>query len=461
MKIVIVGDGKVGYTLASQLSTENHDITLIDNNAETLQHTIEELDVIGIKGNGANYLTQKEAGVQNADLLIAVTSGDEINIICCLLAKKLGAKHTIARIRNPEYSEQLAFLQSDLGLSMTINPEKASAREIVRIINFPPAVSVKSLVKDRVNLVESRIITGSELCGKRIMEIHEKYKLDILLCLLERKGEIFIPEANDVLLEGDKVHVTGNISDIVTFMKLAGHKDHKVRTVIIIGGGRIAYYLAQRILKMGLQVKIIEKEKKRCDELCELLPQAMIINGDGTQQSLLEEEGISGTDAMVALTGIDEENIIASLFASKRGVKKVIAKIDRTEYMNVIDDTNIDSVISPKMITAYQIIRYVRAKQNTIGSKVNSMVRIANERAEVLEFIVAENTMHQNEPLKQIALKKGIVVALIVHKNKLMVPHGNTVFAKGDSVIIVTMNHKFTDMNDIFSDYDAVKSGRI
>ena len=450
MKIVIVGDGKVGYTLASQLSTENHDVTLIDNAPEKLRRSTEELDVIGVEGNGASYVAQTEAHVNEADLLIAVTSSDEVNIICCLLAKKLGAKHTIARIRNPEYSQQLEFLKEDLGLSMTINPEKAAAREIIRIINFPSAVSVKSLVKDRVELVECRVMAGSTVCGMKIADIHDKYKLDILLCILERKGKIFIPGAGDVFETDDKIHVTGSTGDIMTFMKLAGHKERKVRTVMIIGGGKISYYLAQYILDIGLKVKIIEKDKDRCRVLCDLLPEALIINGDGTEQSLLEEENIANTDILIALTNIDEENIIVSMFASKKGVKKVIAKIDRTEYSNIIDDTKIDSVISPKLITAYQIVQYVRAMQNTIGSKVNALVRIANERAEVLEFIVAENTMHKNEPLKQIAFKKDIVLAAIVHKNKLIVPHGDSVFLKGDSVIVAAMNHQFTDMNDIF-----------
>jgi trk system potassium uptake protein TrkA len=452
MKIVIVGDGKVGYTLASQLSTENHDVTLIDNSPETLERSVEELDVIGIQGNGASYVAQKEAGVDKADLLIAVTSGDEVNIICCMLAKKLGAKHTIARVRNPEYAEQLAFLKEDLGLSMTINPEKAAAREIMRMINFPSAVSVKSLVKDRVELVECKVMPESLICGEKVQKIHEKYKLNILLCIFERKGRIFIPNANDVFEADDKIHVTGKMSDIAAFMRLAGHEEHKVRRVMIVGGGKISYYLTQYILSMGLEVKIIEKDRERARELSELLPAALVINGDGTEQSLLQEEQIKNTDILIALTNIDEENIIVSMYASKQGVKKVIAKINRTEYMNVIEDTDIDSVISPKLITAYKIVQYVRAMQNTLGSRVNALVRIANERAEVLEFIVAENTMHQNEPLKNIVFKQNIVIAAIVHRNRLVVPHGDTTFEKGDSVIIVTMDHKFTDMNDIFND---------
>ncbi|HWQ50373.1 MAG TPA: Trk system potassium transporter TrkA, partial [Terriglobales bacterium] len=403
------------------------------------------------RGNGVSYKDQTEAGVSDADLLIAVTSGDELNIISCLIAKKLGAKHTIARIRDPEYSEQLAFLRDDLGLSMAINPERAAAREIVRVINFPSANSVRGLVKGRVELVECRIEPDSMLCGTKLFKVRDKFKLNILLCLLERKCEIFIPTADDVFEAGDKVYVTGTPSDILAFMKAAGHEQHKVHTVLIIGGGKIGYYLARQLLTSGLNVKIIEKKKERCQELCELLPQALVINGDGTERSLLEEE-LAESDVLVALTDIDEENLIVSMYASKCGVKKVIAKINRTEYLPLAEDIGIDSIISPKQITAYQIIQYVRAMQNTIGSQVEALVRVANERAEVLEFVVAENARHQNEPLSTIPLKKNLVIAAIVRMDKLIVPSGNTHFEKGDSIIIVTMNHNFTDMNDIFED---------
>lgn len=451
MRIVVVGSGKIGYALASQLSAEGHDITVIDQDADKVRQVALELDVIGIRGNGVSYQDQTDAGVSDADLLIAVTSGDEMNIISCLIAKKLGAKHTIARIRDPEYSEQLAFLKEDLGLSMAVNPEKAAAREIVRIINFPASSSVRGLVKGRVELVECRIEQGSMLCGTKIFKVRDKFKLNILMCLLERKNDIFIPTAEDVFMSDDKVYVTGAPNDILAFMKAAGHKEHKIHTILIIGGGKIGYYLARQILDVGLHVKIIEKNMERCRELCELLPEALIINGDGTERKLLEEE-LADADILVALTDIDEENLIVSMYASKCGVQKVITKINRTEYLSLAEDIKIDSVISPKQITAYQIIQYVRAMQNTIGSQVSALVRVANERAEVLEFVAAENTWHQNEPLSTIPLKKGLVIAAIVRMDKLIVPYGNTHFEKGDSIIIVTMNHNFTDMNDIFED---------
>ena len=451
MKIVIVGDGKVGYTLATELSQEGHDITVIDNNAEMLAR-IEALDVKGIKGNGASYWVQTEADVPHTDLLIAVTSSDELNIICCLLARKLGAKHTIARTRNPEYSEHLAFLKEELGLSMLINPEKAAASEITRVLSFPSTISAKYFAKGRVELVECRIRPASELIGRRVFDVRDKLGLDILVCVLERKGEPFIPDVDTVFMSEDKVHVTGSTSCIVSFLKRAGHTVEKFRSVMIIGGGRISVYLTENILKMGMRVKIIEVNKDRCAELCELLPKALIIQGDGTDQQLMNEEQVSETDAFVALTDIDEENVFASLHAVKQGAKKVIAKVNRLEYMGVIQDMGIDSLISPKMITAHQIVRYVRAMQNTMGSKVDTLVRIANENIEVLEFTVAPNTKHQGEPLKNIEFKENLMIAAVVNMGKMAVPYGNTKFFKGNTVIVITMHQQFNDMNDIFAD---------
>lgn len=450
MKIVVVGDGKVGFALVKQLAAEGHDITVIDNNGEALKRSMETHDIIGIKGNGASYVVQKEAGVPEADLVIAVTSGDEINIICCLLAKKLGAKNMIARIRNPEYSEQLAFLKEDLGLSMVINPEKTAANEILRIISFPSSISVKDFAKGKVELAECKIKPNSKLVGQRIFDVREKHRLDILVCILKRNGEVTIPRSTDIFMPEDKIYVVGGASNIINFLKLSGNTESKVKSVMIIGGGKVSYYLAERIISLGLKVKIIEKNSARCAALCELLPEALIINGDGTDQHLLEEESLHDADAFVALTDIDEENLISSLYASKMGVKNVISKINRLDYSGVIAEMGIDSIISPKIITAHQIVQYVRAMQNTMGSKVDTLVRIANEQVEVLEFTVAQNTKHQGEFLKTIQFKKNLVVAAIVHMGKVIVPFGNSKFHRGDTVIVITMNQKLNDMNDIF-----------
>lgn len=449
MKIIVVGDGKVGYTIVKQLSSEGHDVTVIDNNPANLRR-IEPFDVITLTGNGASFNVQKEAGVSTADLLIAVTSGDEVNIICCLLAKKLGAKNTIARIRNPEYSEQLAFLKDDLGLSMVINPEKTTAAEIVRNITFPSSISVKDFAKGLVELAECRIKSGSKLIGQKIFDIREKNKLDILVCILERSGTAVIPKSEDVFMEDDKIYVTGTAPNIMALLKLSGNTEKKINSVMIIGGGRISFYLADSILKSGLKVKIIENNPKRCAELCVLLPGALIIYGDGTDQQLLQEEELRHSDAFIALTSIDEENLISSLYALKQGVENVITKINRLEYTNVIEGLGLDCIISPKILTAHQIVQYVRAMQNTMGSKVDALVKVANEQAEVLEFTVAQNTKNQMIMLKNIAFKKNLVVASIVHKGKIIVPNGSSVFQKGDTVIVITMIQNFSDMNDIF-----------
>jgi trk system potassium uptake protein TrkA len=449
MKIIVVGDGKVGYTLVRQLSSEGHDVTVIDSNPENLRRT-EAFDVITVTGNGASFKVQQEAGVSGADLLIAVTSADEINIICCLLAKKLGAKNTIARVRNPEYSEQLAFLKDDLGLSMAINPEKTTAAEIFRNITFPSSNSVKDFARGLVELVECRIRPGSRLIGQKIFDIREKNRLDILVCILERAGKAVIPTSEDVFREDDKVYVTGAAQNVIAFLKLAGNTERKISSVMIIGGGRISYYLAERLMKSGLKVKIIENNTKRCAELTELLPGALIICGDGTDQELLQEEELSQSDAFIALTNIDEENLISSLFASKQGVSKVITKINRLEYTGVIEDFGIDCIISPKQLTAYQIAQYVRAMQNSMGSKVDALVKIAGEQVEVLEFTVAQNTRNQMKMIKDIRFKKNLVVAAIVHKGRVIVPSGTSVFQKGDTVLVMTMHRNFSDMNDIF-----------
>jgi trk system potassium uptake protein TrkA len=449
MKIIVVGDGKVGYTLVRQLSSEGHDVTVIDSNPENLRRT-EAFDVITVTGNGASFKVQQEAGVSGADLLIAVTSADEINIICCLLAKKLGAKNTIARVRNPEYSEQLAFLKDDLGLSMAINPEKTTAAEIFRNITFPSSNSVKDFARGLVELVECRIRPGSRLIGQKIFDIREKNRLDILVCILERAGKAVIPTSEDVFREDDKVYVTGAAQNVIAFLKLAGNTERKISSVMIIGGGRISYYLAERLMKSGLKVKIIENNTKRCAELTELLPGALIICGDGTDQELLQEEELSQSDAFIALTNIDEENLISSLFASKQGVSKVITKINRLEYTGVIEDFGIDCIISPKQLTAYQIAQYVRAMQNSMGSKVDALVKIAGEQVEVLEFTVAQNTRNQMKMIKDIRFKKNLVVAAIVHKGRVIVPGGTSVFQKGDTVLVMTMHRNFSDMNDIF-----------
>lgn len=361
MKIVIVGDGKVGCTLTERLSKEGHDIVVIDNNRQVLRESAEIFDVMAVHGNGASLRVQKAADVQNSDLLIAAASGDELNLLCCIIARKLGCKHTIARMRNPEYVEQLFFLREELGLSMMINPERASAKEIFRLLQFPTFLKRDSFAKGRAEIVEIVLREGSILSGKRLNELYKIAKVKVLVCAVEREDRVYIPDGSFRLQRGDKLYVTAPTQDLTALIKHLGLEKIKVRNAILVGGSRIAYYLARELEEAGIGVKIIETSEDRCNQLAELLPRAQIVHADGSSQAVLRAEGIEQTDAVVTLTNIDEENLLISMFANYLHVPKVVTKINRTEYTEVIRDKGIDSVISPKLLCANDIVRYVRA----------------------------------------------------------------------------------------------------
>ena len=450
MKIVIAGDGKVGFTLSQQLAKEGHDIVIIDNNEAVLNNSSNTLDVNCIKGNGANYKIQQEAGVQEADLMIAVTSRDELNIICCLIAKKLGAKHTIARIRNPEYSDEMSFIKDELGLSMTVNPEAAAAAEIARILQFPSAIKVDSFSRGKVELAEFKIMPNSALKGMAIHTLYAKYRIRILICAIQRKGEVLIPNGDICLQEGDKVTITASPRNMTDFFRQIGILMHKIKTVMIVGGGKIAYYLCNQISAQGMKVKIIEIDPEQCSQLTDLLPRAMVINADGSDQEVLNEEGIGEVDAFVALTNMDEENVIISMYAIARGVDKVITKINHLTFTEIMEHAGIDCIISPKYITANQIIRYVRAMQNSWGSNVETMTKIVDNQVEALEFRVRESFRGLNIPLKDIELKKDVLVACINRRGQIIIPDGKDTIQQGDSVIVVTTINGLRELNDIF-----------
>lgn len=453
MNIVIVGDGKVGAALTQQLSKEGHDITVIDNNAEVLTHSMELYDIMAVQGNGASLTVQKEANVGSSDLVIAATSADEINLLCCILAKKLGAPHTIARVRNPEYAEQLIFLKEELGLSMTINPERTSAREIFRILQFPTFIKRDSFAGGKVEIVELRISDKSKLHGKPLSELYKTVKVQVLVCAVERGGEVTIPTGAFVLQAGDKIYVTAATNLLADLIKNLGIIPQKTKSVIIVGGSRIAIYLALMLLHAGIRVKIVERDRATCLKLADLLPKAQIICGDGSQQTLLHSEGLEEADAIVTLTNIDEENLIISMYAHHLGVPKAITKVNRLEYVGVFKDMGIDSVISPKSLTANEIVRYVRAMENTTGSSALTLHRIANDQVEALEFLVTGCTRHLGESLAEISLKKGILVACISRPGKLIIPKGSDHFQKGDHIIVVTTADRVIgDINDIFED---------
>lgn len=451
MKIVIVGSGNVGYHLADLLVGERHDIVVIDNNTETLNKMVEVLDVIGVFGNGSYYDVQMEADVPNTDLLIAVTQRDEVNMLCCLLAKKLGAKHTIARVRDPEYSQQLNLFKAELGLSMSINPESAAAAEIARILKFPSALKIDTLAKGLVELVHFKLSEDTPLTGKSLQAISDKYSHKILISAVERDGEVDMPTGSYVLKPEDRVHIVGKSQDITKFFKSLNLFIPKSKFVIIVGGGYIAYNLAQQILAMGMQVKIIEKNLERCQELCELLPQANIIHDDGTDQDVLLAERMADADSFIALTGSDEANLIISFFAKSQKVPKVITKINRSKYLQVLQDLGIDSVVSQHLITSNTIARYVRAMQNEVGNSVETLYKFAGDKAEAVEFIATEKTAFLDTPLRDLKLKKNLLVAALVRQGQVIIPDGNDVIKLDDNIIVVTANRQLNDLNDVFA----------
>lgn len=453
MKIVIVGDGKVGFALTAQLVQEGHDIVVIDNNKKVLQESAEQLDVMVVHGNGAGVKAQKQAGVEDADLLIAATSADEINLLCCIVARKLGSAHTIARVRNPEYAEQIYFLKDELGLSMTINPERATAREISRLLQFPSFLKRDSFAKGRAEIVEMVIKEGSVLEDKRLSELYQIAKVQVLVCAVKRGDSAYIPDGSFRLMRGDKIYVTAPTHNLARLIKHLGLQTQKIREVILVGGSSIAYYLAADLLLNGIRVKIIESRAERCLELAELLPKALIIHGDGANQSVLLAEGIEQTDAVVTLTDLDEENYLISMYANYLKVPKVVTKINRTEFNDIFQDKGIDCVVSPKLLTANDIVRYVRAMQNKTGDSMITLHRIADDMAEAMEFPVTEETRHLGETLIKIRLRPNILIACINRRGKIIIPKGDDTIELNDTVIVVTTaEQRINELNDIFED---------
>lgn len=449
MKIIIVGCGKVGNTITAQLIKEKHDITLIDIRSNVISDVANRYDVMGVVGNGASLSVQKEAGIDETDLLIAVTDSDELNLLCCLIAKKAGNCSTIARVRNPVYSKEIGFIKDELGLSMTINPEYAAATEIARILRFPSAIKIEPFARGRAELLKFRLSKDSGLAGCNLIEISKKTKADVLICAVERGEEVIIPNGRFVLEEGDLVFVLSTPKSAKVFFDRLGLDTHQVKNTFIVGGGTIGYYLAEQLINMGIPVKIVERDRTRCEELSELLPKATIINGDATDQEILLEEGIVQCDSFVSLTGIDEGNIFLSLFAKNVSKGKVITKIDRISYDNIIDSFELGSLINPKSITAEYIIRYVRAMQNSIGSTVEALYRIIENKAEALEFVVNDGSPVIGRPLEKLTLKKNLLVGCINRNGKIMIPNGKTEILPGDTVIVITTETGLNDIREI------------
>lgn len=450
MKIVIIGDGKVGYKLAKQLSAENYDIVMIDSSEKKLRTAIDRLDIFCVTGDGGSVKVQKEADVPHADLVIACTSTDECNMLSCLVARRLGAKHTIARVRNPIYYQQIDILKEDLHLSMAVNPELTVAGEISRLLLFPDASKVETFVKGKVELIEFPLSKKSKLAGMSLADMYARFQVKILVCAVERGNDVFIPDGEYIMNAGDRLHIAAPHVDSEMFFKLWGERREKIKKVIICGGGRVSFYLATQLCKLGMQIKIIEKEEEKCENLCELLPKATVINGDASDHDLLMEEGIQDADALIALTGMDEENIIMSLFAKSQGVSKIIVKVNEDRRARMIEEFGIDSIVSAKTATADAILSYVRARRNSQGStNVETMYQLIDGKAEALEFIVKSENSYTNIPLKELSVRPNNLIACIARKRKIIIPNGEDCIQVGDSVIIITMEKQIQDIQDI------------
>lgn len=450
MKIVIVGCGNIGYSLTELLVAEEHDVVVIDRDSDILTHCVESFDAMGVCGNAVSPDIQQEASVDAADLLIAVTSSDEVNLLCCFLAKKLGCKNTIARVRNPEYKQQMRFMRQDLGLSMSINPEESTAREIFGLLQFPSFLHRDSLANGKVELVAIQIKDDSPLNGVPLKNISRLAKVKLLVCVVERDNQVFIPDGSFVLKTGDNMFVTAAKADLVALIKNLNIGNlNRAKSVVLLGGGMISAHLASRLCASGVYVKIIENDLDRCRELSEALPHCLVIHGDPSSSDFLVSEGIDTADAVVSLSDADEENIVLSLFASHIGVPKTITKLDKLEYCDMF--SNIGSVISPQMVSVNEVIAYVRDMQNSQGGEVLAIHRILEGRVEALEFYASGATSNLGVPLEKLSIKKGILLACIVHGPTPTVPTGKDSISLGDTVIVISSaDQHIHSLNDIF-----------
>ncbi len=448
MKIIIVGCGNVGAALAEQLSSEGHDITIVDTREQLVESVSVSCDALGIVGNGASFTVQSEAGVAEADLIIAVTGSDELNLLCCLIARKAGGCSTIARVSNPVYSEEIAYIKEELGLSMIINPQAAAAREMARTLKFPFAQKVDTFAKSRVELVVYRIEEDSVLCGMKLKDMPAKLRCDVLIPIVERGEQVIIPDGNFEMQAKDDITIVGTQLKTIGFFKKLGKPTASARDAIIVGGGRTTIYLAKQLIQMGLKVKIIERDSKQCEMLMEMLPKAMVIYGDATDKDLLLEEGLAEVETFVANTNFDEENIMLTLFAKSLSKAKLITRVHRVSYDDIIDKLDLGSIIYPKYITAVNIIKYVRAMKNSLGSNIETLYRLNDNRVEALEFLISEHSPIVGVPLAKLNLKKNMIIGCITHKGKTSIANGQSVIRVGDTVILITTQTGLHDIRD-------------
>lgn len=449
LNIIIVGCGKVGSTLTEQLSREGHDITIIDKNASCVQSLSDMYDVMGIVGNGASYNIQMEAGIENADLIIAVTGSDELNLLCCTVARRVGKCAAIARVRTPDYSEESGYLREKLGLAMIMNPELEAASEVARVLYLPTALEINTFAHGQAEMIKIKIPDHNVMHGQTIAAIGKNIGVNILICAIERGGEVYIPSGNFVLKAGDLISFTASRKNARTFLQKVGFQTNQVKDTMIIGGGRAAYYLAKQLLNMGIDVKIIENDRERCEELSTLLPNAIIINGDGTDEELLKEEGIEYTESFVPLTGIDEENIMLTLHAQQISKAKIITKINRLSFKNVISRLELGSVIYPRYITSEAIIAYVRAKTASKDSNIETLYHMFDYRAEAIEFLIDKESDVTGRRLMDLKLKDNLLITVINRDGRIIIPSGSDCIQCGDTVVVVTKHTGFNDIQDI------------
>ena len=452
MKIIIAGGGQVGKNLAKQLTDEGHDLTVIDQDQRVLENTVESFDAMGVAGNCASMEVLKSAGVEDADLVIAMTDADEVNLLCCMTAHGLNSKiHTIARIRNPEYTEQIMTMRNVFPLSMTVNPERQTAEEIQHLLKYPGFLRRDAFAKGKAEIVELRIEKGSKLCNIPLMELRGAVKCHVLVCAVLRAGNAIAPRGNFVLQEGDRIFVTGAHGELTKLLKSLDIQTGRVRRVLLCGGGRVSFYLASLLEKTGVDVTILEKRKERCLELAELLPETSIVHGDCSSQTVLESQGIGHFDAVVALTGLDETNMIIALYAGSCGVNHIITKLGRAENNAIADAFSLGSRISPRELSCNDIVRYVRAMENQVGAAV-SMHTIADGQVEAMEFLVEASTKNCGVPLKDMKLKNGVLLASIIRGSHTQIPAGDSCFQPGDTVVVVTSGRGvLQSINDIFA----------
>lgn len=452
MNIIIVGCGKVGSTLVEQLNGENHNIVVIDEREEKVKSITDELDAMGVVGNGVSYQTLQEAGIRHADLLIAVTGSDEQNLLCCVIAKKTGNCKTIARVRNPIYSTELAFLREELGLAMIINPELTAASEVARIFQFPSAVKIDTFSKGRIELLHFRVTRDCLLNNYELIHIRTTLKCDVLVCIVTRGDDVLIPRGDFVFQEGDIVAIVSTPTKVNDFFRKIGIGTGRIHTAMLVGGGTMAYYLTRRLLAVGIDTKIIDQDPVRCEHLSELLPKATIICGDGTDEKLLLQEGLDTVDGFAALTGLDEENILLSLVAKKYSHAKIVTKINRVNFNNVLGDIKLDSTTFPRLLTADVIIKYARSMNESLDSNVENLYKLEEGRAEALEFYIKETSEVTGVPLLKMRLKKDLLICSITRGNQVIIPSGQDELRVGDYVVVVTTHTRMGDIKDILED---------